>query len=84
MKGLLNFDLCFDDTLLYLCKMINNDIFIENLENITKESLNYENKNSYKINFFKNYLLNSNIWMKNKYDTDNRNGIIDEKENKRE
>ena len=65
MKGMNNYELCFNDSLLFLCKLINNELFNENIEEISKKCLDYKRKSQEKVSFFKNYLLTSNIWCKN-------------------
>ena len=71
IKGMNNYHLCFNDSLLFLCKLINNQEFNNNIKNITKNCLSYQNKSQEKISFFKNHLLNSNIWCKNINENEN-------------
>ena len=52
----------FDDSLLFLSKMINNDEFVNVLEQCTKDCLSRESKNVKKYLYFKNNLLYSKIW----------------------
>lgn len=61
-NGLLKQECGFNDTLLFLAKLVNNDQFNKTLQETTNECLTKEKKNVEKLNFFKNNLLNSNIW----------------------
>ena len=61
-NGLKNKECGFDDSLLFLSKLVNSKQFIGNLEKTTKECLSHEYKNTQSYNFFKNNLLNSNVW----------------------
>ena len=70
-KGMNNYDLCFNDSLLFLWKLINNEELNENIKNVTKNCLNYENKSQDKMSLFKNDLWKSNIWCKNVSDNKN-------------
>ena len=63
MNGLSNYETCFNDTLLFLCFLINQNLFITKLGNITNECLNNELKTIKKYCYFKNYLLHSNAWL---------------------
>ena len=67
-NGLLNHECGFNDSLLFLSKMVNNEQFISNLESTTKECLTQERKNIKKYTFFKNNLLHSNIWAMSQQD----------------
>ena len=77
MKGMNDYELSFNDSLLFLCKLINNNEFNKNIKNITQKCLNYQTKTQEKVLFFKNYLVKSNIWCKNVNDKD-----FEEKEEK--
>ena len=61
-NGLLKQECGFDDNLLFLSKLINNDKFNQTIANVTKECMSNETKTVKKQQFFRNNLLNSNIW----------------------
>ena len=61
-NGLLKQECGFNDTLLILSKMVDNDSFVKNMSNVTRECLSNEKKTVSKHCFFKNNLLNSNVW----------------------
>ena len=52
----------FNDSLLILAKMTDNEKFLRTLSNVTEECLTHEKKNIFKHCFFKNNLLHSSIW----------------------
>ena len=72
-NGLLNHECGFNDSFLFLVKMIDNDTFVINLENITKDCLSDKTKNVRKYTFFKNNLLESNIWASTSSESGNSN-----------
>ena len=72
----------FNDSLLILSKLIDSERFLKTMENVTQECLTNDKKNARKYLFFKNLLLNSNVWAmdasnsnetKNANDTNNTN-----------
>ena len=60
--GLIKHECGFNDTLLFLSKMVDNDAFAQTVENVTDECVTNDKKTVQKHSFFKNNLLNSNIW----------------------
>ena len=52
----------FDDSLLFLSKMVNNEEFVNVIETCTKECLSTQSKNVQKYLYFKNNLLFSRVW----------------------
>ena len=52
----------FDDSLLFLSKMVDNDSFVNVLENATSQCLSKDKKNQKSYLYFKNNLLSSKIW----------------------
>ena len=61
-NGLKTKECGFDDSLLFLSKMVNSEKFTSNLKETTKECLCDQYKTVKTYNFFKNNLLNSNVW----------------------
>ena len=63
--GLLKHECSFDDSLLLLCKMVDNEKFIQNLKTIADECLSNEKQNIVKSRWFIEAFLKSNIWASN-------------------
>ena len=61
-NGMLDYKVCFNDSLLLLCKLVDENRFNSLMKQITKECLSSETKNIQKYLFFKNNLLTSNVW----------------------
>ena len=61
-KGILNYNVCFNDCILFLCQSIDSEKFSTLMKNITKNCLSEKTKDVKKYTFFKNNLLHSNIW----------------------
>ena len=72
-KGMNNYQICFNDSILLLCHSIDSKRLSNILAKITQESLTSKHKTSdYKYLFFKTKLLNSNVWsMMNDSNNDN-------------
>lgn len=67
-NGVVNQECAFNDSLLYLSRLVNNMEFNKIMEDVTDECLNSDKKTVKKYQFFKNNLLNSNIWAVNATD----------------
>ena len=89
-NGIVKQECGFDDSLLFLSKMVDNEAFIQNLEQCTADCLRKETKNSKKYLYFKNNLLNSKVWgtmeknvnnddSNNNNDNDGKNSLLFEK-----
>ena len=52
----------FNDTFLFLARLVDGKKFSQTLEDVTAQCLSKKKKNLLKYNFFKNNLLHSNIW----------------------
>ena len=84
--GLKKYDCGFNDTLLFLAKMIDSNKFMQNLQNVTSTCLSNEKRNIYSYTFFKHNLLNSNVWALNVHEkeankekeTESKNAKTDE------
>ena len=61
-EGLMKQECGFNDSFLFLSKLIDSDAFTKCLENVTDECLSSEKKTVQKYQFFKNNLLHSNVW----------------------
>lgn len=77
LHGLKQNECGFNDSLLFLTKLINTDEFNQTLKYVCNNCLNTEKTNDKKHHFFKNNLLNSNIWsLTNDTNTNNDDGDI--------
>ena len=79
----------FDDSLLFLAKLVNNDALVKTLEETTSNCLGNEKKNNKSYSYFKNNLLNSKIWgtstkAESVVNTDVSTDVSEEKENEKE
>ena len=75
-NGLKSQECSFSDVFLFLFQKFNNKKFNETIESICKKCLSVKNKDDIKsYMYFKNNLLNSNIWAtyRNNLDTNNSN-----------
>ena len=75
-NGILKHECGFDDSLLFLSKLVDSETLVNTLEKCTADCLNSENKNSKKYLYFKSNLLNSKIW--GDVDINTGNGATDE------
>ena len=61
-NGLLSQECGFNDSLLFLSNLVDSEQFNDTLQAVTTECLTKKCKNVKKYQFFKNNLLNSNVW----------------------
>ena len=80
-NGLENQECGFDDSLLFLSKMVDNKQFVSSLEKCTLDCLSKNTNNLKKYIYFKNHLLNSKIWGLNVYSKENHNTDNDNNNN---
>ena len=71
----------FSDSLLMLSKMTDNENFTKTLANTTQECLSHEKKTIVKYCYFKNNLLDSNIWA---MESESLKHVTSEKDKKKE
>ena len=83
-NGLSKQECGFNDSLLFLAKMVNNELFNQTLDNVTKDCLTASRKTIEKYTFFKNNLLNSNIWAINVNEDEDKGKNKNKNENQNE
>lgn len=81
-NGLIKQECGFNDSLLFLSKMVDNNQFIKCLKDVTNECLANDKKNVQKYQFFKSNLLHSNVWACTDDDNENKMNEINKMDSK--